>query len=151
MQADIYLTLDSKAPRETVKHYGYVLECRVRGEPVTREGFGTVTATYHRATILALREALKRFNQECEITIHAEDEFVLTMIRDRLPEWMEKGFENTDGKPVKNETEWRALWEVSKMHQLSITAECHGYSEWILEEIKKRKNKEEKTSESDTV
>lgn len=42
MQADIYITLDSRNPQKTEKHYGYVLECQVNGAPVTREGFGSV-------------------------------------------------------------------------------------------------------------
>ena len=36
-RVDIYIETDSTSPRPHVRKYGYVLECDLRGRPVTRE------------------------------------------------------------------------------------------------------------------
>ena len=145
MQADIYVTLDSRSPQKTEKRYGYVLECQVNGAPVTREGFGSVKGTYHKATLRALCEAFRRFRQPCEITVHAEDEFVLSMMIQNLSAWAGNGFKNSSSQPIKNSTEWSVLWALLQGHQILIDPGSHTYSEWLSQEIKKRKEKEENT------
>ena len=72
-KADIYIGVDSCAPRKSWKSFGYVLECEVSGEMITREGFGKVVGTYHGAVITAIGKALERFSESCEICIHTED------------------------------------------------------------------------------
>lgn len=102
----IYIAIDSRSPRITKKNYGYVLECEVSGEARTREGFGTVTGTYHQATLTALIKALERFTQKCELHIHTEDMFVLNMMLKNLDAWEANGFTTSKGSPVANREEW---------------------------------------------
>ena len=92
MEARIYITTDSRLSRESVKWYGYVLECIQEGCPRTKEGFGTVTGTYHKATLAALADALQRFLCPCEICVCTEDSFVLNMLGRNLAAWAGNGF-----------------------------------------------------------
>ncbi len=59
-RVDIYIETDSTSPRPQARKYGYVLECDLRGRPVTREGFGRTEGTYNQAVLTALSEALAR-------------------------------------------------------------------------------------------
>ena len=55
---DIYIETDSTSPRTLARKYSYVLECELRGRPVTREGFGQTEGTYNQSVLTALTEAL---------------------------------------------------------------------------------------------
>lgn len=83
-RVDIYIETDSTSPRPHVRKYGYVLECDLRGRPVTREGFGQTEGTYNQSVLIALAEALVRIKQPCEIHIHSGNEFVLNMVDNNL-------------------------------------------------------------------
>lgn len=61
-RVDIYIETDSTSPRPHVRKYGYVLECDLRGRPVTREGFGQTEGTYNQSVLIALAEALVRIS-----------------------------------------------------------------------------------------
>ncbi len=138
-KADIYIKTDSSSPKQTEKWYGYVMECKVAGEIKTREGFGKITGTYHKAVLTALIEALERFKEPCEIYIHTEDVFVLNMIELNLAVWAEKEFQTTKGKPVANQEEWAKIWDLSNKHLLLTEPGEHGYTEWLLTEMERRK------------
>lgn len=120
-----------------------MLECIVRGEAKTREGFGKVAGTYHQTVITALAEALGRFRQPCKICICTEDEFVLNMIKNNLKAWEENDFLTSKGKPVANQEGWKKISSLSKGHKLQTEPGKHTYSQWIQEEIQKRKEKED--------
>ena len=138
-QTHIYITVDSCSPRTSKKNYGYILECEVSGETVTREGYGQSEGSYHKAVLDALAEALERFTQSCEITIHTENEFVLNMLTLNLAKWSENGFLTAKGRPVANQVEWIRVWEVSKKHAVHVEQGKHSYSGWLNGEIERRK------------
>lgn len=135
----IYIAIDSRSPRITKKNYGYVLECEVSGEARTREGFGTVTGTYHQATLTALIKALERFTQKCELHIHTEDMFVLNMMLKNLDAWEANGFTTSKGSPVANREEWMEVRNLSKEHLIVPEPGKHQYTGWLQGEIQKRK------------
>lgn len=139
MTARIYIAVDSSSPRQTGKHYGYVLECEVSGEARTREGFGAVTGTYNQATLAALAKALGRFTKKCELHIHTENAFALHMIQNNLEAWAANGFTTSRGKPVANREEWKEVWRLSQGHLIVPEPGGHPYSGWLQSEIQKRK------------
>ena len=138
----IYIATDSSSPKVTEKYYGYVLECSVSGEAQTREGFGTITGTYHQAVLTALAEALERFNQSCEVCVCAEDDFVLNMLERNLAVWAGNEFLTSKKKPVANQEEWKKIWELSNRHLILVKPGKSESSGWLQEEIKKRKEQE---------
>ena len=114
-EAHIYISTDSSSSKITEKHYEYVLECcLMSGKTARREGKGKTKGTYHQATLTAMTEALKRFNQSCEIYIHMQDGFVLNMMGHNLDRWAGNGFLTSRGEPVANQKEWMKLWTVSR-------------------------------------
>lgn len=141
-RADIYIKTDSSSQKATERWYGYVLEFKHNGETRTREGFGTVTATYHQAILTALIEAIERFREECEIHIHTEDVFILNMMEQNLETWAENGFRTAKGKAVANQEEWIRVWQQSKRHLILAEPGEHEYSGWLLSEIKTKKERE---------
>lgn len=82
---------------------------------------------------------MKRFKKPCEITIHSEDEFVLSMLELNLENWAANEFKNSKGKPVANRKEWTDLWLLSKPHLILVNPGKHAYDSWIQGELAQRK------------
>ena len=141
-RADIYISTDSSSTRKLGKSYGFVMEFIYKGEPFTREGFGTTEATYNRAVLIAINEALERFNRPCEIHIHSENSSLLTMIDKDFPKWKENGYQTNKGKEIKNRDEWQRFSENSREHMIVTEKGAHSYGNWIKEQIEKIKRME---------
>ena len=139
---DLYIEVDSVATKETQKHYGFVIETVIRGNTYTVEGFGTCFGTYHKAVLDALANALERYKRPCEVTIHSQDSFVLSMIEQNLQQWAESDFLNSKGRPVKNQEEWRRVHEKSQGMIWKVSQGKHAYTGWLRREIQKRKEQE---------
>ncbi len=142
-ETGIYIATDSRSPKATEKHYGYVLECTVAGTLKTREGFGKTTGTYHQAVLMALAEALGRFTKPCGVTVYTEDTFILNMIAHNLQRWKENGFQTGKGEPVANQEEWRRIQELLERHAVRTAPGKHSYTGWLQGEIQKRKEQED--------
>lgn len=138
-QTQIYIVVDSCYPKTSRKNYGYILECEIAGEAVTREGYGQSEGSYHKAVLDALADALERFTQKCEVTIHTENEFILNVFTRNLARWAGNGFLTAKGKPVANQVEWIRVWEASKNHVVHCEPGRHAYSGWLSGEIERRK------------
>lgn len=136
-RVDIYIAIDSASTRISKKMYGYVLECEVSGQAKTREGFGTAEGTYHFGELTAMIAALERLKQPCEVHIHSENDFVLSMLERNLRTWAAAGFVTTKGKPVANKELWMIVWKLSQKHLVKTVPGKHPYSEWLKEEMKK--------------
>lgn len=141
LETHVYIQVSSASPKESEKQYGYVLECEIRGEPRTKEGFGQTIGTFHKATLAAVVEALKRFKQPCKIYIHSENEYVLGSMAGHLGKWAKNDFLNSKGKPVANKEEWQRVWELIQNHEVIPVPGKHSYSEWLLREMKNKENK----------
>lgn len=138
----IYIEIDSSAPKATEKYYGYVIETLASGQTVTREGFGKTVGTYHQAILIALTDALERFNQPCEVCVCTEDLFVTNMLEFNLAAWADNEFLNSKQKPIANQQEWMKIWELSNKHLILTEPGKHEYGIWLRGEMEKRRKEE---------
>lgn len=140
----IYLESDRTAFQKRKRICGYVLEyIKKNGETETREKFREVGGTYHQEILRALAEALGRIREPCSISIYSQDAFVCNMLTNKLPEWADNDFVS-NGKPVANQEEWRAVWEKIKIHKTSTCIGKHSYTDWMLAEMEERFEKKRK-------
>ena len=137
MEVHIYIGTDSKAPRVQVRKYGYVLACTLKGKLETKQGFKETKATYNRATLEAITEAVGRVVKPSEIHIHTENAFILTMLEENLDRWEQNGYVTTKGEPVANRDLWKQLKEKAGEHLLLSEQGKHEYSMWIQEQLKR--------------
>lgn len=138
MQVNIYIECDS-SPKESEKRYGYVLQCFTKKGEQTREGFGKRIGTCHNVTLYAIISALERMTQPSEICIYTQNTFITNMFCHYLQGWAEKGFLNSKKEPISNAKEWKKLWEEQRKHEIKIISGKHQFSNWILEEINRRR------------
>lgn len=136
-KVNVFIAIDNISPKPTEKKYGYILECDVKGEAVTREGYGQTYGSYHKAVLMAIADALERFNKKCNITIHTEDDFVLNMMQKNLHRWAENGFLTTKGKSVANNEEWSRVWSLAEKQNIQTKPGAHAYSNWLHGKLRK--------------
>lgn len=130
-EAKIFIAVDSTAAKESLKKYGYVLEFTGKNGIQTREGFGETIATYHAAVLTAMVHALERFNRPCEITICADDAFVLNMLNRNLEVWATNGYRNAKGEAIKNMELWMRVGQLINEHNILTLVGEHEYSAWL--------------------
>lgn len=134
---NIYIETSNTAFQKKERSCGYVLEYIKGKTPITREGFRTGKGTYNQEILKTLTEALKRVHEPCKICIYSGNQFVLYAVRDKMKIWARDGF-----KSVKNQEEWKALWEVIQEHEVNVEVGKHTYSDWILREMKEKNEKQ---------
>lgn len=135
----IYAETDNSAPAPRERKGGYVLECVTRsGKTVTVEEFSTETGTYHAAILNLLCRAFERINQSCEVHIHTKDAYVLEMVDKHLEIWAGNGFLSQKGEPIKNQTAWSRLWQVTSRHLVVTEQGTHPYYNWMIAEMQRR-------------
>lgn len=130
-RVNVYISVSPASTRKSKKRYGFVLECVINECPYTKDQFGEVEDTYNGAVLQAINSALQRMNQPCEIHIYTENTYVLGMIEKNLGVWAGNGFVTSKREPLKNQEEWRALWQQSIKHLLVSEPGKHPFSEWI--------------------
>lgn len=132
---------------------GYVLEYITKGLPVTGQAFREGPGTYNQEYLLTIVDALGHIREPVELLICGSNRFALNMIRDRLQIWAEHDF-TSNGHPVMNQEEWKAVWEKIKEHKVSVQTGKHSYSSWLLTEMEGKKNEKPKrtpeTEDKDT-
>lgn len=133
---NLYIETSSTAFQKKERNCGYVLEYIKGKTPITREGFRTGKGTYNQEILRTLTEALTRVREPCEICIYSGNQFVLYAIRDKMEIWAREDFEK-----IKNQEDWKALWEVIQEHEISVEVGKHTYSDWILREMEERREK----------
>ena len=144
----LYIECSSTYIGKKLRLSGYVLEYITKGLPVTGQSFREGSGTYNQEYLLAIADALGHMKEPCELLICGSNRFVLNMIRDRLRIWAEHDF-ISNGKPVVNKDEWKAVWEKIKQHKVSVQIGKHSYSGWLLTEMEgKRNEKPKKASET---
>ena len=139
LKTKVYIEISSAAPAVTEKKYGYILEAMQNGHPVTRAGFGSVTGTYHQATLKAMIEALKRYDRPSEIHLICANAFIINQIRTGcIGKWLKNGFVSSRGEPIANVKEWRRLACLAAQHQIVPEVEKQSsYSGWLQLEMRK--------------
>lgn len=124
--AEVWVWVDSKYWKESPKRYHYSVEGEYKGKPhrifgCTQNEKGEeipVNATYDRITLMGIAEALGRFKQNAEVTIHCENYGVLSSIVHDLNRWERNGFIGCQKREVKNADLWREI--VAKSHMLKL-------------------------------
>lgn len=122
---------------------GYVLEYITHGLPVTGQSFREGSGTYNQEYLMTIADALGHIREPVELLICGSNRFALNMIRDRLQIWAEHDF-TSNGHPVMNQEEWKAVWEKIKEHEVSVQTGKHSYSSWLLTEMEGKKNEKPK-------
>lgn len=135
-EVNLYIETSSTAFQKKERNSGYVLEYIKGKTPITREGFRTGKGTYNQEILETLTEALKRVREPCKICIYSRNQFILYAIRDKMEIWAREDFEK-----IKNQEDWKALWEVIQEHEANVQVGKHTYSDWILREMEERREK----------
>ena len=139
MKVDIYITIDSLAPKRTKKQYACLLACILRdGSEYKRIYYGEVVGTYHHAVLAATIAALNELNGKQEVDLYVNDGHVTGNIKNFLKMWAEKGFQTSKGKPVANMKEWQQLWKLIEKHKVMPIQGIHEKEEDLRKEIKKQ-------------
>ena len=143
----IYLESDSTAFQKKKRICGYVLEyIKKNGDAETREEFREAEGTYHREILRIWQKRLGASGNHVPSASTSQDAFVCNMLTKKLPEWADNDF-TSNGKPIANREEWRAVWEKINIHKASTCIGKHSYTDWMLAEMEERfekKNKETK-------
>lgn len=132
-EVNIYISVDKSTPKAVPRGYAYLLEYfRKDGNPETRFGTGTGTLTLHQAALQAMIEATGRLNCECWLHIHADDLFVLNMIKNNLPKW---AYENFETKKLANKELWQKLWVNIRYQKIDLIPGEHSYDAWLKRQL----------------
>lgn len=124
-KVDVWVWTDNRTPQESLKGYAYSIEMERAGKFIRKGGEGEICATWNRATLIAIAEALERFSGKAEVIIHSENFFVMNMFEHHLPTWEQEGFLRRDGKDVANRTEWERI--AKKKQLLQIETDTVGF------------------------
>ena len=124
-KVDVWVWTDNRSPKASLKGYAYSIETEAAGRFIRKGGEGEVVATWNRATLLVIAEALERFSGKAEVILHSENHFVMNMFENHLPTWEIDGFRRRDGKDIANKAEWERISEKKK--HLRIRTDTVGY------------------------
>lgn len=128
-KVDAYIGVGTTYPKKKKRTCGYILECTTKaGKTIRKERYIEAEATYHEATLTAILEALKSFNQSCEIHLRTQNEFVANMMTKEMDGWATKGFVNAKGKPVRNKELWMQIWKKTQAQLIFVTIGEHKYT-----------------------
>lgn len=130
----IYIELSSMALKPMPRRYIYLIE--LDGAKTGRIGKGTDTGTAHHATMKAAAEALGRFRQNCQITVHAEDIYFLNALEHRLPEWESREFKTADGQDIKDADLWRDIRKKTKYQVIRTESGTSKYTQYLQDQMK---------------
>lgn len=136
-KVEIYLETDSIQQAAAERKYGYVMAVIHKGKLETREGFGQIEGTYHQSILRALCEALNRMKISCEITIHSRNAHVMAHVQ-KIKEMEETKFKDSKGNDIRNIEYWKIVSRESKKHDLKTKYGHHEYTNWLLDEMRKR-------------
>lgn len=90
--------------------------------------------TESRLVLYALRDALRRFNVACDITVHTECLYAAAAINNGWPAlWRENGWQTARGTKAKDAGLWRdILWEWEDAgHRIGAMPGQHTFSLWM--------------------
>lgn len=128
----IYITLSNRSLAKAKRKFIYTITAE--GRQGTVSGKGTVTGTANHVTLVALDEALSRYNANTEITIHAENTFVLSRIG-KVSEMEASGFLKKDGTPIEDDELWARVAIALKCQKATPKTGAHEYTERHLKEM----------------
>ena len=96
--------------------YGVIL---ISGSHQKELSGGENMTTNNRMELTACIEGLKALKQPCEVTVYTDSQYVQKGITEWIHGWMQKGWKDAKGKPVKNRDLWEDLYDATKPHQIT--------------------------------
>lgn len=136
---EIYLETSSWFLGVRERWGGYVMAYeRKNGELYTVEGFQKITGTYNHVLLHMLNAALVRVGKPSEVHVCSANSYILDMMEHNLATWAAKNFVNSRGESVKDVTEWKVLWKLSRNHVLVPERGLHGFSHWMMDEFSRK-------------
>lgn len=96
---------------------GYGIVVRQNGEEKTYSGAEAQT-TNNRMELRAAIEALKMMPSGRRVDIYTDSEYVKKGMTEWLPRWIQRGWRNAKGEPVKNQDLWVALSQEVSRHDV---------------------------------
>jgi ribonuclease HI len=139
MDVNIYVDSTIKNPNRGEGTAMYLLECIVKNEPKTIEGFVHLPDTTEDAIILtALIEALGRLIKPTTVRIFTKSRGVFGAINTgSIQTAKTKGFRNAKGQSVKNAELWSIFLSFIPKYKWTITQEDHSFEKYMKAELKK--------------
>lgn len=128
MKVDVYIAADDKYPRQRERWVGYLIRM---GD---HRRFGALQAddTYHMSNLIALVEALDRFNKPAKIVIHIQDYWVATMLEKNAETWQFNGWQNRKHEKVEHWQYWQRAY--NKLQVLKFEGKTPNFVQLTYEE-----------------
>jgi ribonuclease HI len=82
---------------------------------------GSPDTTGGRMELLAAIEGLAALDVPSRVTLHANSRYLMDGITRWMPGWIERGWRNADGRPVRNRDLWERLIGEAARHEISWT------------------------------
>ncbi len=76
-------------------------------------------ATNNQMELMAAIKALEHLKEACEIDLYTDSKYLMNGVTLWLPNWKKNNFKTASKKPVKNQSLWMQLEEVSQPHKVS--------------------------------
>ena len=77
---------------------------------------GEADTTNNRMELMAAIAALEALNEDCEIILHTDSQYVRQGITLWMPNWLRRGWKTAAGAPVKNRDLWERLHAAAQRH-----------------------------------
>ena len=90
-----------------------LLRCKGREREVVG---GEADTTNNRMDLMAAIAALEALNEDCEIILHTDSQYVRQGITLWMPNWLRRGWKTAAGAPVKNRDLWERLHAAAQRH-----------------------------------
>lgn len=128
MKVHVYVASSDANPRQKERWVGYIIKM---GDHKVFNAWN-IDETYHKTNLIALVEALDRFNRPAEIVIHIQDVWVATMIEKNAETWQFNGWTNRDHKKIKNWEYWQRAY--NKLQVLKFKGKLPAFEGLTKEE-----------------
>lgn len=117
----------------------WLVECKRRGEPKTREGFIHLEAgTEAQGTLMALVNAFCILKKPCIVKINPGCAHVSNAVRNGWHlRWKENGWKNAKGHQVKNAALWKMFTEKAAPHAFAVESGIHEYTSVMQDSVKR--------------
>nr|DAH23250.1 MAG TPA: ribonuclease HI [Caudoviricetes sp.]DAM02688.1 MAG TPA: ribonuclease HI [Caudoviricetes sp.] len=122
-EVNIYILNDIKGPgRKKNASYIYAIEMAQPKVKGCIKEIGTVTdSTANQAELIALIEALGRFNRKCVLNIHTSNKHLLgAFANDWTQGWQKNSWRTASGREVANRHEWERLLSMLEGHLVRV-------------------------------
>ncbi len=74
--------------------------------------------TNNRMELMAAIRALESLKTACKVELTTDSKYVLTGMKEWLPQWKKRDWKTADKKPVKNVDLWQRLEKASERHDI---------------------------------